>query len=351
MSDPEDRTPSSPPCPGEAQTLLVTPPLDGRKTVADVPTKPLVPFETSVQFIASYEILEELGRGGMGIVYKARQPRLNWLVALKMIRHGEHAGETERRRFLSEAESLAGQRLASASGDQTVKLWDTATGQEVLSLKGHSAGVASVMFSPDGNRLASTNADQTIRIWEVQPGRDPLAFRGSAWLSKVWFSPDSQRLSAEDPNGKQWAWELSPGQALPGTSNPPGQTRQRSPDGRLFAVLEGMVVRVHRLPTGNAEERAEGRGWVAPDHHWHKAQARTAWQEGDWFVVVFHLQRLLSSRPWDARLQVELAPALRQLDRRTAATIHTLQAFLLSPHVSWQLPPSGIRPVMPSLRE
>ena len=48
-----------------------------------------------------------------------------------------------------------GRRLASASNDQTVKLWDASTGQELLTLKGHTDRVDSVAFSPDGRRLAS----------------------------------------------------------------------------------------------------------------------------------------------------------------------------------------------------
>jgi WD40 repeat protein/tRNA A-37 threonylcarbamoyl transferase component Bud32 len=57
--------------------------------------------------VASYEVLAELGRGGMGVVYKASQERPRRIVALKMILAGTHAGTDRRARLLAEADAIA----------------------------------------------------------------------------------------------------------------------------------------------------------------------------------------------------------------------------------------------------
>src|SRR5579872_4245298 len=67
----------------------------------------------------------------------------------------------------SVAFSPDGKTQASGSRDNTIKLWDVATGKEQATLQGHTGGVFCVAFSPDGKTLASGSFDNTIEFWDV----------------------------------------------------------------------------------------------------------------------------------------------------------------------------------------
>jgi WD40 repeat protein len=88
-----------------------------------------------------------------------------------------------------------GKRIVSGSLDNTLKVWDAQTGQETLTLEGHSSVVTSVSFSPDGKRIVSGNWDKTLKVWDAQTGQETLTLKGhSDNVNGVSFSPDGKRI-------------------------------------------------------------------------------------------------------------------------------------------------------------
>ena len=71
-----------------------------------------------------------------------------------------------------------GKTLASGGRDDTVRLWDVATGEEARRLTGHGVSVNSVVFSPDGKTLASGGFDGTVRLWDVATGEEARRLTG-----------------------------------------------------------------------------------------------------------------------------------------------------------------------------
>ncbi len=160
-----------------------------------------------------------------------------------------HAGEVWGVAF-----SPDGQRLASGSNDQTVKIWDSATGKELFDLKGHAGFVRCVAFSPDGQRLASGSWDRTVKIWDSATGRELLALKGHAGpVSGVAFSPNGQRLASGSSDRTLKIWDSATGRELLALKGHAGSVWSVafSPDGqRLASASADQTVNIWDSATG-----------------------------------------------------------------------------------------------------
>ncbi len=119
----------------------------------------------------------------------------------------------------SVAFSPDGKCIASAAGmggkPGEVKVWDTLTGQEVLTLKGHTGLVSSVTYGPDSKRIASASEDRTVRVWDALTGQETLTLMGQAGgLHSVAFSPDGKRLASGNVSNTVKVWDAQKGQEV-----------------------------------------------------------------------------------------------------------------------------------------
>jgi hypothetical protein len=147
-----------------------------------------------------------------------------------------------------------GSRLASASEDQIVRLWEVGTGQLLRTFAGHASGVAGCAFSPDGSRLASASQDSTVRLWDAGTGELLRAFAGHvSGVTGCAFSPDGSRLVSTSNDSIMRLWDAGTGELLrifwAHTAGVAGCAF--SPDGsRLASASEDQIVRLWEVGTG-----------------------------------------------------------------------------------------------------
>ena len=118
-----------------------------------------------------------------------------------------------------------GERLASASHDGTLSIWEVKTGRSLLTLKGHAAPVHGVAWSPDGKRIVSGSIDKTARIWAADTGTTTAVMREHQdEIMTVAWSPDGLTIATGghdkairlyEPSGKyRYAWKNLPNRVM-----------------------------------------------------------------------------------------------------------------------------------------
>lgn len=156
-----------------------------------------------------------------------------------------------------------GKILASASYDNTVRLWAADTGDLQRTLEGHKGWVSSVVFSPDGKTVASASSDETIQLWAADTGSLQQTFKGHAgWVSSVAFSPDSMIVASAsaDDTVRLWAADGS-GNCLRTLKGHNGAVSSVafSPDGKVMASASwDRTIRLWATETGHCKQILEG---------------------------------------------------------------------------------------------
>lgn len=143
-----------------------------------------------------------------------------------------------------EVSSLAiakgGKLLASGSVDRTVRLWDTATRENVATLEGHGGEVMALAFSPDGKLLASGEMYKKVFVWDASARKEIQRFEDidGAVLGLV-FSADGKRLFAACRDNSALVWSVgSPAPAKKLAHNYAVNGIALSPDGKVLATID-----------------------------------------------------------------------------------------------------------------
>ncbi|MDT9183853.1 MAG: WD40 repeat domain-containing protein, partial [Limnospira sp. PMC 289.06] len=95
-----------------------------------------------------------------------------------------------------------GKRAVSASGDNTLKLWDLEQGRELATLSGHSGWVNAVAIAPDGKRAVSASSDNTLKLWDLATGEEIASFTADTWVLACAVAPDGVTVVAGDRSGR-----------------------------------------------------------------------------------------------------------------------------------------------------
>ena len=142
-----------------------------------------------------------------------------------------------------------GQLLAAGDGTDTTYVWNLATRQVVATLSdngGSDAVVEAVAFSPNGQLLAAGDQDDSSYLWNVSTGKlvATLTDQGMG-VNSVAFSPNGQTLAAGDDNYVTYLWNVSTGKLATSLTDPPGTSSSQnaaiafSPNGQTLAAGGG----------------------------------------------------------------------------------------------------------------
>ena len=153
-----------------------------------------------------------------------------------------------------------GRYIVSASWDNTIKIWESSTGNLVRTLEGHTNWVNSASYSPEGRYIVSASDDKTIKIWESSTANLVRTMEGhTSYVNSASYSPDGRYIvSAGDKTIK--IWESSTGNLVRTMGHMDYQTSASySPDGRyIVSASSDKTIKIWESGTGNLVRTMEG---------------------------------------------------------------------------------------------
>jgi hypothetical protein len=130
-----------------------------------------------------------------------------------------------------------GERIVMGCQDKTIKIWKSATGEEILTLRGHTDSVWAVAFSPDGKYIASGDGKGMIKLWDAARGKELITVQGHALrLNSVAFSPDGKRIISSGRDGMVKLWDTATGTEVLTLPGHEFSSAIFSPDGKTIAI-------------------------------------------------------------------------------------------------------------------
>ena len=192
-----------------------------------------------------------------------------------------------------------GQRVLTASEDGTARVWDATRGEQLMVLQGHEAAIWHVAWSPDWQHVLTASEDGTARVWKAINGEQTSVLQGhKGWVSHAAWSPDGQHVLTASEDGTARVWKAIDGKQVSVLQGHKGWVSYAvwSPDGqRVITVSEDRTARIWEAASGTQISVLQGhKGWVS----------HAAWSSDG--------QRVLSasedgsSRVWDATNGEEL---------------------------------------------
>jgi WD40 repeat protein/tRNA A-37 threonylcarbamoyl transferase component Bud32 len=117
-------------------------------------------------------------------------------------------------RFWGARFSRDGLRIVAWSKDGTARIWSVATGREELELRGHTDQIWGAAFSPDGRRVVTASWDKTARIWNAVTGQEVLRLKHDDKVGGATFSPDGRRVITGSHDTMARVWDAATGREL-----------------------------------------------------------------------------------------------------------------------------------------